>query len=282
MKTMLIPVDFSATSANAVEFAAHWSRHYGYRRIILLKSFYDTVFDDVVISAEYGNVNRDYRMRERQEGERRLEELCRHLEAEVGKEVQVATATSERPLLRAIIELVEDEAPELIVAGSDNVQYSSDSYISGNLIAIAKASPVRLLIVPANYRYVPVETALLPINFDTLDSLGKLHNLHATAQWHEVRLEVLHVDPKERFSRPDETFRRREESLHEYLKNFRHQLHYASDKSIIDGILRFSRTHPVQLIIALPGRHSFLYSLTHKSISDAIYRNAKEPVLILK
>jgi hypothetical protein len=50
----------------------------------------------------------------------------------------------------------------------------------------------------------------------------------------------------------------------------------------MNGILNFTQTKDVQLIVALRGKRSFLYYLTHKSISEAIYRNAKEPVLILK
>ncbi len=87
---------------------------------------------------------------------------------------------------------------------------------------------------------------------------------------------------RERDLNPDEKFRERENSLHNYLQNFEHEIHYRSDRNVINGIINFTKEHNVQLIIALPGRHSFLYSLTHDSISKAIYRNAKQPVLILK
>jgi hypothetical protein len=36
------------------------------------------------------------------------------------------------------------------------------------------------------------------------------------------------------------------------------------------------------MIIALPGKYSFFYNLTHKSITQAIALNAARPVLILK
>ncbi len=53
MKTLLIPVDFTATTDNAVTFGAAWAKRYAYERIILLKTFYDNVFDNIVVSAEY-------------------------------------------------------------------------------------------------------------------------------------------------------------------------------------------------------------------------------------
>jgi hypothetical protein len=192
------------------------------------------------------------------------------------------TATSEMTLLRAILEVIKSEKPELLILGSDNYSYSSNGFIAGNLISIAKVSPVRVLIVPADYTYKPVHDALVPVDFNTLNSLDKVNSLWSSAQWNDLRLHVLHVDPKEKYLNPDEKFRENENSLHHYLSNFKHEIHYRNDKKVLSGIIAFATEKDVQLIIALQGKHSFLYSLTHASISEAIYRNAKQPVLILK
>ena len=73
-----------------------------------------------------------------------------------------------------------------------------------------------------------------------------------------------------------------EAGLHDYLKNFNHEIYYAEDKNVIRGILDFQRINKMQLMIALPGSYSFLYSLTHKSISEALCKNTVLPVMILK
>src|ERR1700709_1493206 len=100
MKTLLVPVHFTATSENTVNFAAEWSQRYDYKRIILLKTFYDSMFENLIMSAEYANVNQDYLNRFRNEGEEQLQDLCRRLSQKVGSGVQVTTAISEFPLLR--------------------------------------------------------------------------------------------------------------------------------------------------------------------------------------
>lgn len=283
MKTMLIPVDFTEASNNAVSYAAEWAKAYGYERIILLKTLYDSLFDNIIPSADYINVSQDYMAKERAEAVENLNFLCRELIAPTAPGIKVSFAVSENPLLRSILEIVEDEKPELIVAGSDNYIYSSNSFIGSQVISIAKISPIRVLIVPAHYTYQPVETALVPCNFNTMNLLSKVDSYQSTsAKWKEKRLLVLNVDPTEKYLHPDEEFIKAENALHEYLKNFQHELHYTNNKNIIDGIIDFAKNHEVQVIIALPGKRSFLYALTHKSISEAIYRNAKKPVLILK
>ncbi|SHN39756.1 universal stress protein [Chitinophaga sp. CF418] len=282
MKTLLIPVDFSTTSDNAVDFAIEWSKAYDYERIILLKTFYDTVFDHIVVSAEYAPVSPHYMARERQEAALQMENLSQHIISKTNKSVQVVSMVSEAPLLRAILEVMREESPEMIVLGSDNFKYSSGSFIAGNLISIAKASPVRVMIVPATYTYQPVKNILVPCDYKTLDSLDKLENLRIPPQWDDSKLLVLNVDGKEKYLSPDDQLIAAEERIHQRLRDYKHEICYSSDKNTINGILSFTEKHKIQLIISLPGKHSFLYYLTHKSISDAICRNAREPVMILK
>jgi nucleotide-binding universal stress UspA family protein len=282
MKTLLIPVDFTETSDNAVTFAAEWCKKYEYDRVILLRSFYDNVFDHIVVSAEYAPVSQDYRQQERAETVEKLESLSDRLHALSNEHFEVMTMVSEVPLLRAILGVIKDEQPEMLLLGSDNYNSNSNSVIANNLISIVKASPVRVLVVPSGYTYKPVETALVPVDYNTMDVLDKFNQLHATPLWYQTTLNVLNVDAKERYLNPDETFKQEEANLHEYLKNFNYEVHYSNEKNVIKGIMDFTNTHDVQLIVALRGKRSFLYYLTHKSISQAIYKNAKEPVLILK
>jgi nucleotide-binding universal stress UspA family protein len=283
MKTMLIPVDFSPTSDNAVNFAIEWSKAYDYTRIILLKSFYDTVFDHIVVSAEYAPVSPDYMKRERDEAHTKLSDLSTHITTYTRDSIEVVTMVSEAPLLRAIMEVVHQESPEMIVLGSDNYAYSSDSFIAGNVISITKISPIRVLIVPSTYTYQPVHSILVPCDYKTLHHLDKLNNINnMPPQWKDIELQLLNVDPKERYLHPDDKFREIEKNAHEYLQNYKHAIQYSNEKNVIDGILRFSDEHSVQLIISLPRSHSFLYYLTRNSIAEAICRNAKEPVMVLK
>lgn len=282
MKTLLLPFDFTAASKNAVDFAAEWTMKYSYERIILLRSFYTSMYENVIMGGEFANVDQDYLNKTRAHEKEQLDHLCKELDQKTGTNIKIQTAITELPLLRGIIHLIKTEQPVTILVGIDNANYSNESLISGNVISIAKISPIRVLIVPKDYKYTPVEKALVPCNFDAIDDMNKINRLKSTPQWRNVELMVLNVDPKRRYANPDLKFLDKEKALHAYLKDFRHQIYYADDSSVINGIFYFEKINEVQLIIALPGQYSFLYSLTHKNISEAIYRNAKLPVMILK
>ena len=276
MKTLLVPVDFSATSDNAVSFAIEWCKAYGYERVILLKTFYDSIFENLVISAEYVNLNQDYLNAQREQAMEQLDSLCKSVAERVGLGVKVMTAVSEFPLLRGVFELIRNEKPDLIVLGSDNLNNSGGSSMAGNVISIAKASPVRVLVVPGHSQYQPVAKALLPYNTRMLNDLDRLNSFRTAPQWDHLKLLVLNIDTD--IARHKEAA----DKFEHLLKNFEYELYFTADKNVVDSITNFTKEHSVQLIIALPGRHSFLYRLTHASLSQAIYRNATLPVLILK
>lgn len=279
---MLLPVDFTPASENAINFASEWSLTYRYDRIILLKSFYTSMYENVIMAGEFANVDQDYLNKSRSDEKEHLNNICKDLDKKLGGKIKIQTAITELPLLRGIVHMVKSEQPTMILLGFDNINHTNESLISGNVISIAKASPVRVLIVPLHYQYKAVQKVLVPCNFSEIYNLNKLNHLRSSPHWDNVQFLVLNVDPKKRYVNPDEKFSQTEKSLHEYLKNFNHKLFYVDDKNIINGILNFEKINEVQLMIALPGEYSFLYSLTHKNISEALYRNTKLPIMILK
>src|ERR671928_10498 len=108
MKTMLIPVDFTATSDNAVSYAVEWCKAYDYERIILLKTLYNTMFDHLIPSVDYVHVSQDYMVKDREEASQQLKSMCRELIAKVEPHIKVSLAVSELPLLRSIHEMIEN------------------------------------------------------------------------------------------------------------------------------------------------------------------------------
>lgn len=282
MKTLIVPVDFTTTSDNAINFATEWAKKYLYERIILLRSFYSSMFENMIMSADFSNVNESYLNKKRDNEKQMLNELCNEVDKKTGEGIVVQTAVSELPLVRSLIELIKDENPEMILLGSDTFHANSEAFVAGNIMAIARLSPVRVLIVPENYSYRPVKKALVPVDFKTVKSLNKINRLRSSPIWNEVEILALNVDAAQRNLNPDESFKEAENNLHDYLKNFNHTIYYSADKNVINGILNFEKLNDVQLMIALPGVHSFLYSLTHKSVSEALYKKCPLPVMIMK
>jgi nucleotide-binding universal stress UspA family protein len=272
VKTILIPIEFSSSFDSTLRFASRWAQDYGYERIILLKSSQQTVFDQVVLSVDYMMMKQRYLSEDRTKLDSKATILKNFLEAGPAA-IKVYTSLNDQPLLRSILEIIDSESPELIIVGNNRPE---------EVIAIAKVSPIRVLIVPPSHSYMPVEEALVPVDLGRIDHLSRFDLYRDSSLLEKTKLIVLNIDPSRHPIEQDEHSISTKRALHEYLKHFRHEIFYSDHSDIIEGILEFAMKRPVQLIIALPGRHSFLYRLTHKSISEAIFRNAQIPVLILK
>src|ERR1700684_1131953 len=107
MKTMLIPIDFTATSENAINYAAEWCSEFDYDHIILHKTFYNSVFDNLIPSNEYANINEDYFPAYRMAEMEKLHILKENLNERINSGIKVSLAVSELPMLRSIMNVLQ-------------------------------------------------------------------------------------------------------------------------------------------------------------------------------
>jgi len=279
MKTLLIPIDFSDTSANVIRYAADFVKDVHVDRIILLKSYYTSMAAQLLPSIDYVQVSAEEIVDERQKVENQVKFIAHKLLKKSNFSAIVESGISELPLLRAIHEVINTEDPDLIMIGSDHGSREGHSPIGEEVISIAKISKVPVMIIPADLRYQKIENALVPCDFAAVSRMDLLKELHSSEKWLHPYLLVLNVDPgKVNSIHAEENI----EALKEMLESYAYEVYYSEDQNTLHGILDFSEHNDVQLIIALPGHYSFFNNLTHKSISNALEINANLPVMILK
>ena len=279
MKTLLIPVDFSESTENVIKYAAGFSCDTHVDRIILLKSYYVSMYAQLLPSADFVQLSADDINAERQKVETNLKHLSHELQRKCMPTIKIETALSDLPLVRAIHNIIAQEKPSLVLIGSDEIPYENDSYIGEQIIAIAKTSPVPVLIVPGHVHYQKIETALVPCDFGAISRLSALQNFRDPKKWLHPQLMVLNVEPKQKHKEHNEQLAA---GLLSLLEGYEFKVHHSEDKDIVHGIFSFAKEHNPQVIVALPGKYSFFYNLTHRSITKALALNARRPVLILK
>ncbi|MDH6253335.1 nucleotide-binding universal stress UspA family protein [Chryseobacterium sp. H1D6B] len=282
MRTILVPVDFTATTENAVRFAAEWAAQYDYRHIILLKTSKESEFDYLHIAEGHAFVNEE-NVNSLLERTQLLLNKLSSIITEKSAHLKVSTAVSDWTITKSINDLLKDQpSVELIILGSDDQASSSESFVSENIISIARTSPVRTLIVPNGYRYNIVKNILIPCDVNSITKLDRLFHHKSIIQHQDIHLMFLNIHTREKAAINNEKEKELQEYIHQYLTEIPSSIHYSYDENIINGILNFASSNETDLIIALPGRHSFLYYMASRSISEGIYQNMNQPVLILK
>lgn len=282
MNTLLIPVDFSAPSNNAVTYAAGLANHRDVKRIVLLTNCYVSTLEQLFPSPDFVQAGADREEAMKVKLRQQIKALKEHLLSKLNEGIAVSTVLSCEPLLRSVVDTIETEKPDVILIGSNSEKAEEESYIGEHLIEIAKTSTIPVYVIPPKSKYHLVTNALVPCDFGSLRQVGLLERLQKIKNWPRVQLFLLNVAPEEKRSNSNNASPEIEGTLKKYLEEFDYQLCYADDKDELHGIMKYADKNHQQLIIALPGRHSFLYNLTHQSISQGLAIDAKQPVLILK
>ncbi|MBO9619483.1 MAG: hypothetical protein J7539_10650 [Niabella sp.] len=282
MKTILVPVDATATAENAAKFAAEWGQQYGYDHIVLLNTHYESVFDYVTMAEGYAFVDGENVTSRHKNTELLLAHL-RGIILAIAPLLKVTGTISRIPLLRSTIDFIKnDPSVELIILGSDDEGASNDSLVAANIVGIARASSVKTLIVPRGLPYKAIKNVLVPFDIYRTTNLERLSKFRSVLKAEDARLLLLNIDTKESTTLAADKKKEWEQNLGQYFTDIPYSIYYSSDRDIIKGILSFAQTNNVDLITALPGKHSFLYYLVNRSISEGIYKNRYQAVLILK
>ena len=244
MKKMLVLVDGSTPSANAADYAAGLARETGFDEVVLMANLFVPLFEQVVPSPDMiqvGAADIQDRMAHEQA---HLRELKTAIGQKLPSPVTVRSVIGDKPLLRAVLEVVEEEAPSLVVIGSGNRILGEDCSIARHLIALARVIPVPVLVVPPEAHFRPIVEALVEAATDITAGIKDAF----TGLFGPVSLIRRPLDKKD----------------------------------VLKGVLRDAAGTRVQLIIALPRKHSFFYQLTHQNIMHGVVMNSTLPILIWK
>jgi nucleotide-binding universal stress UspA family protein len=282
MKTLLVPVDFSVPSDNAALFAADLANDRQYDDIVLAANLYVPIFEQIIPSPDLLQITATDIQQKKKQIRDQLQALKEEILNRLSRNSTVRFVISDLPFVRAILQQIREVSPSLVLIGSNSLGATDSSTIGLQLIELAKVIPVPVLVVPPKSSYLPVATALVAGDFTSLTCIDPLKLLGKIIHGPHPRLLLLDANAAHRSLTAADPSSPAKAALSELLKGFDYQLYHLEDKDILQGVLKFADDNPVQLIIALPGRHSFLYHLRHQNIQHAVWLNAQKPVLILK
>jgi nucleotide-binding universal stress UspA family protein len=244
MKTLLVPVDFSAPSNNAAAYAVGLANDREFNEIVLTANLHVSLFEQIIPSPDLIQVSKEDCQSRKELLMQQFETLKSQLLKKLNPDIIVRIIISELPLVRSVLEQVVKDKACLVIIGS-NSNTVKESFTGRQVIELAKVIPVPVLIVPPESTYQPIVHALVAGELDELSPEKK-------------------------------------EALDRLLTCVEYETYNLPDSNILQGVMRSADDKHAQLIIALPGRHSFLYNLTHQNILHGLSLNSQKPVLVLK
>src|ERR1700737_1684544 len=237
MKTLIIPIDFSAPSNNAVDYAAELSNDRQIKKIILVTNCHVSLFEQLLPSADFIQAFEEDIQSRKKQLIQQFEELRLQLLKKLHPDIAVMTIISELPLLRSVLDLIVKENPVLMVIGSNSNDTGEDSFIGRNLVELTKASPIPVLIIPPLSRYQSIIHAVVACDLKSLTPINLLQRIHKLKDWLHPQLSLLNVAPGNKHSESGLSAQEIEQVLSDLLKDFQYRLYYSGDPDILRGII---------------------------------------------
>lgn len=282
MKTYIVPIDFSETSVHAAEFTALLTNQTDVSDVYLLHSYHVSVYESVLPTPDMLIPSEEEIEAEVVERTKKLENLRARMHKQARDGVAIHIRISRSPLVRAIIETIDQVHADIVILGSNGSNNIHSSHIGSNAVNISKLSPVPVIVVPPLCHYEKIKRVVMACDFDKVKDSVPLEPLKRLLQRHEVELQVVNIDKDAKHKNEDPEQLAEESALHKMLQEYHPRYYYSNESDVLNGILSFAKGHHAQMVIALPHKYSFFQSLLHSSVSQQLTVHCAVPVLLLK
>ena len=278
MNKILLPTDYSETSVKAIEYAS--------------KLFQDN-------PCEF-NVVHSYQLA--RSGLSRLRK--RYTETSVYRKSESAARSEMRKLLKTLEEVHKDDPHlyrafvtaqrmpdsikqsllelqcDMIIMATTGASGLKEIFLGSNAVkVIKKINFCPILLVPANYEYVPVEKILFVNDFRRNFEAEELTPLRAMARLTKARVVLLYVNDGEAFTADQE--RNREIFLELFSGIPVEEQQMPMDNFIADIIEDYSNHHGVNMLAMIRNKHSTIYQMLREPVVKRIAFRSDIPFLVM-
>lgn len=278
IKSILVPVDFSAIAANAYNYALQLADRLG-ASIDLLYSIppASAIPDQAPFAVSFV----EDLQQEAEAGIQQFMSNGLNTLAEKLKGVPVVRCFVKVGDLRYTInDLVADEQNDLIVMGTHGQQDALDKAFGTNTTFLLKKAPRPVLVVPDGCAFRPLNLLCYATDLNQADSLSVEGFLGALDAFNP-KLHFLHVMPEGGDEKNYNLGRLREVFKDTVLST---PITFATVRHahIVEGVFLYAETHECDLIIMHRPEHSWLADLFRSSNTREAVLRATRPLLVLR
>jgi nucleotide-binding universal stress UspA family protein len=137
MKTILVPVDFSASSHNAAAYSVDLANGRAFDEIVLMANIHISLLEQFLPNPDLIQLSAEDSQRRKKLLLHRLEELKFRLLKKLTPGILIRVILSELPLIRSILEQVKKNGACLVVIGSNSAKIEGSS-IASSLLNLLK------------------------------------------------------------------------------------------------------------------------------------------------
>lgn len=261
-KTILVGIDYSKSSANAVEYAAMLAEK-GKTSLILFH-----IFDAPVVHTNSGMYFISYKAIQ-ESSETKLENY-RDLIKEKYPALSIEILTSSEPFQMQIEDLIRRRRVQYIVLGLETKTRISKFIYGSHSTSIAGKVNCPVIIVPEKYKDHKLTNAVLAIDNVKTANYEIMKKVKDFSSYFKTKVTNVHVRT------PEDFFFKNDSRKAKKIK-----LEVIEARSFPDGISKYSKNKKADLTMIVSQSHSALYNFFNESNTKTIAFQSKIPVMAL-
>ncbi|MEO8855174.1 MAG: universal stress protein [Ginsengibacter sp.] len=272
MKNILVPIDFSEASHNAVKYAASLAEIFN-ANLNLLNVVPDTIIIDEEVAEATVSMHQELLAENNNLMTKAIKALSKNHKAKIQGQVEEGSPAN------VILEIVKETNPDIIIMGMKG-KGKSNSVFGSTVTAIVRKSIIPVLIIPENASYQSIDTITFATDFNAGIEKENYSLLLKIAKKFHSFIHILNVQKNEMVIK-DEEFIGKMRTFSVFT-NEKHNFYTIEDNTVVDGINQFIRQNPSDMLVMMAHRHSFFERMIGKVHTTKMSYETKIPLLILQ
>jgi nucleotide-binding universal stress UspA family protein len=270
MDTLLVPIDFSASSRTASMYAASLAKAYKARLIL----FHAYMMPTPVTEVPYVMVSVNELQTENEQMIRReAAVLHENFDIEVETQVQIGMPSDEISLA------AQESGADLVVIGMRGAG-GLDKLIGSTSASVVRKAKTPVLVVPPTALFNPIKQIVYASDFSYSSSRNLFRPVLEIAEMFQSKLHIVHIR-KAGVSENTEREILSKNIISGLVGTVEHGFTIITDESITHGINDFVDRHDVQLLVMVAHKHTFFERLFNRIHTAEMAHQTKIPLLVL-
>ncbi len=271
MKNILVPIDFSDASFNAINYAAFLAN--AFKVPLTLVHAYKSVsaFDEVPRTKLPASL-----VEADAENEKFLKNEMEGIEKRFT--IKIDSILKKGNPVNVIREIAEKKHSDIIIMGMKG-KGESNSRFGSTTTALINETNIPLLIIPKKASYQTIDSITLASDFSHEKLLSHFPILQKMIERFEPFIQVLNVQKKN--SKLTAEFIANKMSTELMWDKYNHSFDIIEGDDIEEGIDKFLKSHPTDLLVMISRKRNFITKITQPSHSKKMTYQTTKPLLVL-
>ncbi len=257
---ILVPVDFSACSENALRLAIDFaSKHKASLTVLSVCSVHQTPVTN-------NSLNQDTIMENLKGYEQNMAKLAsidHTFELEIGLAADVITE--------------KGATHDLIIMGTKGKHDAIDKLVGSVSLKVIQHSTIPVMVIPEELNMISFDKIVFAADFKKIEHMSNLDKLRELALAYDSELHLLNVNESSEFISEDESDEAME--LHNFFEDVNHAFFLSKHKDIEEGIMSYTDEKSISILALMPRKHTFLQSLFQHNTTHNVVMQLKTALL---